>query len=104
MLTLNSHNLRKSTTFTALDFAPPPRFRNDPGRPGSPLVPPSATFDESGSIRAPSSIGSRAGAMSPAAAMTLRNGGNRVSRLPPEVVGTVDDMSTELKPKWDMTR
>ncbi|KAI5296321.1 hypothetical protein KEM52_004112 [Ascosphaera acerosa] len=95
------HNLRKSGTYTALDFAPPPKFHNDLSRPGSPLVPPSG-FSDSGSLRSPSAAGSRAGAMSPAAAMTIRNGGNRVSRLPQDVVGTVDSMNAELKPKWDM--
>ncbi|KAI5309049.1 hypothetical protein KEM55_004206 [Ascosphaera atra] len=98
------HNLRKSTTFTALDFAPPPRFGNDASRPGSPLVPPSPNFNDGASSRAPSAASTRTGAMSPAAVQTLRSGANRVSRLPPSMVGTVDDMSSELKPKWDIGR
>ncbi|EEH08676.1 conserved hypothetical protein [Histoplasma capsulatum G186AR] len=78
------HALRKSSTFTALDFAPPPRFRN------------AETASDAGSIRS-----NRTG-VSAAHAYHIRNGGYRISRLPPETVGTVEDITSNLKPTWDM--
>ncbi|KAL2359053.1 hypothetical protein RJZ56_008114 [Blastomyces dermatitidis] len=78
------HALRKSGTYTALDFAPPPRFRN------------AETASDSGSIRS-----NRTG-VSAAHAYNIRAGGYRVSRLPPEAVGTVQDITSNLKPTWDM--
>lgn len=32
----------------------------------------------------------------------IRNGAYRVSRLPQDMVGTVDDLATSLKPQWGM--
>ncbi|OAX78212.1 hypothetical protein ACJ72_07484 [Emergomyces africanus] len=80
------HALRKSGTYTALDFAPPPRFRN------------AETASDSGSIRS-----NRTG-VSAAHAYHIRNGAYRVSRLPPETVGTVEDITSNLKPTWGMER
>ncbi|OJD10047.1 hypothetical protein AJ78_08783 [Emergomyces pasteurianus Ep9510] len=80
------HALRKSGTYTALDFAPPPRFRN------------AETSSDSGSVR---SI--RTG-VSAAQAYHIRNGAYRISRLPPETVGTVEDITSNLKPTWGMER
>ena len=77
--------LRKSGTFTALDFAPPPRFR-DPGSGAS----------DAGSIRS-----NRSG-MSSTGRMAIRAGAYRVSRIPKEVVGTKDDIVQSLRPKLDM--
>lgn len=79
------HMLRKSGTFTALDFAPPPRFR-DPG----------SNASDAGSIRS-----NRSG-MSAAGRMAVRNGAYRVSRIPKEVVGTRDDIASALRPKMDL--
>jgi hypothetical protein len=76
--------LRKSGTFTALDFAPPPRFKNS----------------DSGSDAA--SIRSNGSGMSAVQLQSLRNGAYRVSRIPKEVVGTRDDIVTSLRPKLDM--
>ncbi|CAG8043561.1 unnamed protein product [Penicillium olsonii] len=78
------HALRKSGTYTNLDFVPPPRFRNEGG--GS----------DAGSIRS-----GRSG-MSAAHQNNIRMGNYRVSRLPPSAVGTRDDMMVSLKPSWDM--
>ncbi|KAJ5763333.1 hypothetical protein N7533_002014 [Penicillium manginii] len=81
------HMLRKSGTFTSLDFAPPPRFKNE-GGPAS----------DSGSIRS-----NRTG-ISNIHQNNVRNGNYRVSRLPPDMVGTKDDLMVSLKPEWDMNR
>jgi hypothetical protein len=78
------HMLRKSGTFTALDFAPPGRFKG------------MDTGSDAASIR---SYGS---GMSHAQLHSLRAGAYRVSRIPKEVVGTRDDIIPALKPKWDM--
>jgi hypothetical protein len=78
------HMLRKSGTFTALDFAPPPRFRN------------ADTASDAGSIRS-----NRSG-LSAVHHNNIRNGAYRVSRIPKEMVGTRDDLVTALKPKWDL--
>lgn len=84
MLTKNPrHALRDSSTFTALDFAPPARFRGELG--GS----------DSGSLRS-----ARSGPALHAA--HARAGAYRVSRIPPNVVGTRDDFSISLKPTWDL--
>jgi len=85
MLISSSHMLRKSGTFTALDFAPPPRLR-DPG----------SNASDAGSIRS-----NRSG-MSAAGRMAVRAGAYRVSRIPKEVVGTQDDMATSLRPTLNM--
>ncbi|RDL39111.1 Uncharacterized protein BP5553_03451 [Venustampulla echinocandica] len=78
------HLLRKSGTFTALDFAPPKKFR-DPD-----------TMSDSGSIRS-----NRSG-ISQVQNQAIRDGAYRVSRIPKGVVFTKDDMSTTLKPQWGM--
>ncbi|KAL9104669.1 MAG: hypothetical protein Q9163_000412 [Psora crenata] len=78
------HLLRKSGTFTALDFAPPPRFRN------------ADTASDAGSIR------SNRSAMSARSQYAVRNGAYRVSRIPKGIVGTKDDLMGSLKPQWNM--
>ncbi|KAJ5556886.1 hypothetical protein N7494_000801 [Penicillium frequentans] len=80
------HALRKSGTFTSLDFAPPPRFKNQDG--GS----------DAGSIRS-----NRTG-ISNTHQNNIRLGNYRVSRLPAGMVGTRDDMMTSLRPTMDLTR
>lgn len=102
--TTNRHALRKSGVYTALDFAPSPRFHNDPSRPGSPLVPPNASFNETGSVRSQSASGSRSRGMSPMGIASARNGSNGVETLPKSTVGTMQDLNQELKPKWDIGR
>jgi len=80
------HLLRKSGTFTALDFAPVPRIRGG----------------DSGSDAA--SIRSGGSGMSAAQAYAIRAGAHRLSRLPKELAGTKDDLMTSLKPRWDIGR
>ncbi|OOQ86618.1 hypothetical protein PEBR_20492 [Penicillium brasilianum] len=80
------HALRKSGTFTSLDFAPPPRFKN------------SDSGSDAGSIRS-----NRTG-ISNTHMNNIRNGNYRVSRLPTDMVGTKDDMMTSLRPDWGMNR
>ncbi|KAL8674943.1 MAG: hypothetical protein Q9168_000646 [Polycauliona sp. 1 TL-2023] len=80
------HLLRKSGTFTALDFAPPPRFKS------------SDNGSETGSIR------SNRSAMSAQQLHSIRSGAYRVSRIPKEVVGTKTEISESLKPNWGMQR
>ena len=80
-----SHQLRKSSTFTALDFAPPPKFRGVD------------TASDAGSIRSGRSNGS---AMSAVQQHSLRAGAYRVSRIPKELVGTRDEFAQALKPSW----
>jgi hypothetical protein len=75
--------MRKSGTYTGLDFAPPSRIRVDGG--GS----------DAGSIRS-----ARSG-ISNMHSDALRAGAYRVSRLPPQMVGTRDDLAAQLKPSWD---
>ncbi|KAL7276555.1 hypothetical protein RUND412_000435 [Rhizina undulata] len=77
--------LRKSGTFTSLDFAPPRKFKNDDGM-GS----------DAGSIHS-----NRSG-VSAAQVQNIRNGAYRVSRLPQDVVPLKDSMAENLKPTWDM--
>ena len=78
------HALRKSTTYTALDFAPPRKFRND------------GEMSDAGSIRS-----NRSGA-SALQVQNIRNGAYRVSRIPLDVVPLRDDMTAGLKPTWDL--
>ncbi|KAL4879813.1 hypothetical protein BJY04DRAFT_90132 [Aspergillus karnatakaensis] len=78
------HQLRKSGAFDNLDFAPPPRFKNQD------------TMSDSGSIRS-----TRSG-VSAAHLHNIRTGAYRVSRLPAETVGTKDDLMSNLRPTWDM--
>ena len=73
--------------FTALDFAPPPRFKNHDG--GS----------DSGSIRSGKSNHS---ATSAAQIHNIRAGAYRLSRIPKEMVGTKIDIKNALKPTWDL--
>ena len=80
------HLLRKSGTFTALDFAPPPKFR-DPG---------SSRASDAGSIRS-----NRSG-MSNNAQFAIRSGANRVSRIPKEVVTTRDNILDQLRPQMSL--
>ena len=80
----NRHLLRKSGTFTGLDFAPPKRFKDN------------ETMSDAGSIRS-----NRSG-VSAMQLGAIRSGAYRVSRLPQGVVGTKDDLSTSLKPQWGM--
>lgn len=83
-LTSYSHMLRKSGTFTALDFAPPRAFRDtDSG-------------SDAGSIRS-----NRSG-ISAAGRMGVRNGAYRVSKIPKGVVGTKDDITQSLRPQLSM--
>ncbi|KAB8228509.1 uncharacterized protein BDW43DRAFT_291218 [Aspergillus alliaceus] len=80
------HALRKSGTYDNLDFAPPPRFKN------------LETASDSGSIRS-----NRTG-ISTTHLQNIRTGAYRVSRLPPETVGTKDDLISNLRPTWDMRK
>ena len=76
--------MRKSSTFTALDFAPPGRSRiND-------------TASDAGSIRS-----NRSG-ISALHTHNIRTGAYRVSRLPKEVAGTKDELAAALRPQWDV--
>ncbi|KAK8168009.1 hypothetical protein BKA80DRAFT_307838 [Phyllosticta citrichinensis] len=79
------HALRKSGTFTTLDFAPPPRLRG---------------ADMGGSDTA--SVHSGGSSMSAAKLHAVRNGAYRVSRIPKEMVTTQDDLMSQLKPSWDL--
>lgn len=78
------HVLRKSSTFTALDFAPPPRFRG------------ADTASDAGSIRS-----NRSG-ISAVQLHTIRAGAHRVSRIPKDLSGTKNEMDRQLRPTWDM--
>ncbi|KAI9835597.1 MAG: hypothetical protein M1819_002048 [Sarea resinae] len=78
------HALRKSGTFTALDFAAPPRFQN------------SNSGSDAGSIR------SNRSNRSALQVQNIRAGAYRLSRIPKDVVGTRDDLSVSLKPSWDL--
>ncbi|TAQ84752.1 hypothetical protein B7494_g6917 [Chlorociboria aeruginascens] len=75
------HLLRKSGTFTGLDFAPPKKFR-DPD-----------AMSDAGSIRS-----NRSG-VSAMQLGAIRNGAYRVSRLPQDAVFTKDDLAATLKPQ-----
>ncbi|KAE8144878.1 hypothetical protein BDV25DRAFT_81864 [Aspergillus avenaceus] len=78
------HVLRKSGMYDNLEFAPPPRFKNH------------ETASDSGSIRS-----NRTG-ISTTHLHNIRTGAYRVSRLPPDTVGTKDDLMSNLRPTWDM--
>ncbi|KAI1760890.1 hypothetical protein GGR53DRAFT_522787 [Hypoxylon sp. FL1150] len=78
------HLLRKSGTFTALDFAPPRRFK-DPD-----------SMSDSGSV-----VSNRSG-ISSANLSAIRGGAGRVSRLPGDTVFTQASMGNTLKPSWNM--
>jgi hypothetical protein len=76
--------LRKSSTFTNLDFAPPKKFQD------------SDTMSDAGSIRS-----NRSG-ISAAQLTAIRGGAGRVSRLPGDTVFTQAALADELKPKWGL--
>ncbi|KAI9170951.1 hypothetical protein HJFPF1_00430 [Paramyrothecium foliicola] len=78
------HVLRKSSTFTNLDFAPPKKFKD------------ADTMSDAGSIRS-----NRSG-ISAVQLTAIRSGAGRVSRLPGDTVFTQAAMQDELKPKWGM--
>ncbi|KAF2127278.1 hypothetical protein P153DRAFT_344776 [Dothidotthia symphoricarpi CBS 119687] len=79
------HLLRQSSTFTALDFAPPPRFQNEGSR-----------DSDAGSIRS-----NRSG-MSATGRFAVRSGANRVSRIPKEMVTTREDLASQLRPQMSL--
>ncbi|RMZ69457.1 ankyrin repeat nuc-2 [Pyrenophora seminiperda CCB06] len=78
--------MRKSGTFTALDFAPPGRIRDPAGSGAS----------DAGSIR------SNHSGISAVGRFAVRSGANRVSRIPRDVLGTRDDFAVQLKPRMNM--
>ncbi|GME32973.1 hypothetical protein GTA08_BOTSDO00848 [Neofusicoccum parvum] len=78
------HALRKSGTFTSLDFTAPPRFKGV----------------DNGSDAA--SVRSGGSGISAAQLHAVRAGAYRVSRIPKGMVGTRDDLMTSLKPTWDL--
>ncbi|CAG8979300.1 hypothetical protein HYALB_00002423 [Hymenoscyphus albidus] len=78
------HLLRRSGTFTALDFAPPKRIR-DP-----------ENMSDAGSIR------SNKSGISQSQLSAIRKGAYRASRIPKEAVTTKDDFVNQLKPTWGM--
>lgn len=78
------HLLRKSSTFTGLDFAPPKKFMD------------SDTMSDAGSIRS-----NRSG-ISTAQLSAIRGGAGRVSRLPGDSVFTAAAGMEQLKPQWGM--
>lgn len=84
LLFLSSHLLRKSGTYTALDFAAPRKFKD------------ADSMSDAGSIR---SNRSGLSAMQTAA---LRSGAGRVSRLPGDTVFTTSALDSQLKPQWGM--
>lgn len=84
---ISRHLLRKSGTFTALDFAPPGRVHI-----------PGDSMSETGSIRSARSGISRMHEHS------IRTGAYRVSRIPRGVAGTRDEIHDALKPTWDIGR
>ena len=81
------HSLRKSGTFTALDFAPPPKI-HDRGAGGSDT----------------SSIRSGRSGISAMQAHNVRAGNYRVSRIGNQNLGTKDDIAAALKPQWNIGR
>ncbi|KAK4189975.1 hypothetical protein QBC35DRAFT_513666 [Podospora australis] len=78
------HLLRKSNTFTALDFAPPRKIGGGDDR------------SDAGSIRS-----NRSG-LSSVHANAIRNGAGRVSKLPGDQVFTQAALAETLKPSWGM--
>lgn len=76
--------MRKSSTFTGLDFLPPKKFQDHDNN------------SDAGSIRS-----NRSG-MSSTAQSAVRMGAGRVSKLPGDTVFTQQALSNELKPQWGM--
>jgi hypothetical protein len=79
------HLLRKSGTFTGLDFAPPRKFGDS-----------SDSRSETGSIRS-----NRSG-ISAVQLGAIRSGAGRVSRLPGDTIFSQAQMQQKLKPSWNM--
>lgn len=78
------HLLRKSSTFTNLDFAPPKKFKD------------ADSMSDTGSMRSDKS------GLSAVQLGAIRGGAGRVSRLPGNMVFTAAAMSNQLKPQWGM--
>ncbi|OAA41330.1 hypothetical protein NOR_05408 [Metarhizium rileyi] len=78
------HMLRKSSTFTALDFAPPKKFKD------------ADTMSDAGSIR------SNKSGISAVQLNAIRSGAGRISRLPGDTVFTSAALGDTLKPQWGM--
>lgn len=76
--------MRKSATFTNLDFAPPKKFKD------------ADTMSDAGSIRS-----NRSG-ISAVQLDAIRSGAGRISRLPGDTVFTSAALSDQLKPQWGM--
>lgn len=76
--------MRKSGTFTGLDFAPPKKFK-DPD-----------SMSDAGSIKS-----NRSG-MSRANEFAIRSGAGRVSRLPGDIIFSQAAMNESLKPTMNM--
>lgn len=81
----SSHTLRKSSTFTGLDFAPPRKFVND-----------NDARSDAGSIRS-----NRSG-LSNVHAQAIKNGAGRISKLPGDQIFTPDALAQTLKPSWGL--
>ena len=82
---LAPHTLRKSGTYTALDFAPPKKFKNE------------GTGSDSGSMRSGSSQ------LNPSNIHAIRAGAYRISRIPQEVVPLKDEIASQLRPTMDLS-
>lgn len=80
------HMLRKSNTFTNLDFAPPKKFKDN------------EASSDAGSIRS-----NRSG-ISAVQLGAIRAGAGRVSRLPGDTVFTSASLQDQLKPQWSVGR
>ncbi|KHN98310.1 uncharacterized protein MAM_04071 [Metarhizium album ARSEF 1941] len=78
------HLLRKSSTFTNLDFAPPKKFKE------------ADNMSDAGSIRSNNS------GISAAQLHAIRGGAGRISRLPGDTVFTSAALEDKLKPQWVM--
>lgn len=76
--------LRKSGTFTGLDFAPPKRIKD------------SDSMSDAGSIRS-----NRSG-VSKMNEFAIRSGAGRVSRLPGDIIFSQAQMGDSLKPTFNM--
>ena len=76
--------LRKSSTFTGLDFAPPKKFKNED------------SMSDAGSIKS-----NRSG-ISSLAQSAIRGGAGRVSRLPEDNVFAQSSLGDQLKPSWNL--
>lgn len=77
--------MRKSGTFTGLDFAPPKRIKDN-----------GDAMSDAGSIRSNRSGISRANEFA------IRNGAGRVSRLPGDIIFSQAMMNESLKPTMNI--